>query len=224
LAILAVATEQTFAQLAGMFKTSPNLPKPNDPPSAHASCFGCHWETSDEVKKPSKNNCVGCHRPQQEFKELKQPRKDSLLMLMSTSWFKDWPREWPQRLSAKFNHEGGKGQHARGCLTCHQKLMNLKTLEIPDVPIDRCRDCHFSKEPNISDEMEIDDEAIPDEEDDIRQGRNNDPASKEGTHKCAGCHTTLIGVFPPPCSHYRLFGKKYLKVENYPKIAERCKK
>jgi hypothetical protein len=67
------------------------------------------------------------------------------------------------------------------------------------------------------------------EDDDIAEGRNNDPSSKAGQNTCTGCHTGVIGSAPPPCSHYLLFDDdRYFEIKDYPKSAkqlfERCKK
>jgi hypothetical protein len=221
--------EKIFTPAAGTFRTSPDLP--NNPPSAHTSCFGCHWETNDETKKPSKDNCAGCHRTPKEFAEQKQPKKESLVLLMSVLWFKDWPRDWPRRLSLKFSHESknhrGADNPGLTCTSCHASIGRSEKLEIPDVTLSKstCAQsgCHFERTSVTSIRKEMNDEG-----DDIAEGRNNDPLSSSGQHTCTGCHTSLIGSAPPPCSHYRLFGDKYWSIEDYPKsakqIAERCKK
>ena len=202
--------EQTFTPPSGTFETSPDLP--NDPFSAHSTCFGCHWETNDETKKPSRNNCRGCHRTPEEFAEQKHPLKDTLLSRVGAVWFKDWPREWPRRVSLKFRHD--RKEHSGPCATCHANVVKTATLNIPDVPILSCSKCHRSELPVIADEMAAEDQ-------DSVAGINDDPFSMKGKHKCGGCHTTVIGNAPPPCSHFRLDEDKYLSGD-YAGISKRC--
>ncbi|HYR77978.1 MAG TPA: cytochrome c3 family protein [Pyrinomonadaceae bacterium] len=206
-AFLIGGDEKTLTPAAGTFKISPDLP--NRPPSAHSSCFGCHWQTTDEAKKPSKNNCSGCHLTQKDFAQ----KKSFLLLPIRAPWFKDWPHDWPRRVSLKFRHE--RKEHVASCTSCHANIVETTTLNIGDVSIVSCLKCHKSEKPKIFAEMEAEDE-------DSKQVRNNDPASKEGKNTCSGCHTTLIGSAPPPCSHYRLDEDKYL-TGDFPKVGERCK-
>jgi hypothetical protein len=101
--------------------------------------------------------------------------------------------------------------------------MQAETLGLPDVSIKNCAQCHLkvTSRPSINKEMFQEDE-------DIAEGRNNKPTDTAGTNTCSGCHTSLIGSAPPPCSHYLLMGDRYFSVEDYPKSAkqlgERCKK
>jgi len=145
-----------------------------------------------------------------------------LLSANAKEWFRSWPREWPKRLSLKFNHESK--DHDDECTTCHD-LTRIETLDTlkAEVPIVKCVKCHLKPTSRTSIGKEM-----FDEDDDIAEGRNNNPASKEGKYTCTGCHTIAIGSMPPPCSHYLLFEDTYLKPEDYPKsakqIAERCKK
>lgn|GEM_PF-2329756 len=204
---ITIGSETAFKPAEGTFKTSP---------SSHAACFKCHWQ--DE--KPRKDDCAGCHLTPNEV--ALKPRNQ--LSANAREWFKSWPREWPKRLSLKFNHESR--DHDEECATCHD-LAKIETLDIvkAEVPIATCAksSCHISStsRPSISKEMF-------EEDDDILEGRNNNPLSKLGQHTCTGCHTNVIGGTPPPCSHYLLFGDQYLKLEDYPKsakqIAEQCKK
>lgn len=197
-------SDTLFKPPAGTFKTSP---------FGHAACFKCHWE-----EKPAKNDCAGCHLTPDLV--AKKPR--NLLSANAMEWFKSWPLEWPKRLSLKFNHESK--DHDDECITCHD-LAKMETLDIlkADVPIAPCAKCHLkpTTPASIGKEMFEEDE-------DIAEGRNNNPASREGRHTCTGCHTNAIGSMPPPCSHYLLFDDTYLKLEDYPKsakqIAEQCKK
>jgi hypothetical protein len=199
--------EKTLMPAAGTFKISPDLP--NNPPSAHSACFTCHWETTDETKKPGKDNCSGCHLTQKDFAQ-----KESFLLLpIRATWFKDWPRDWPRRVSLKFRHE--RKEHVASCTSCHANIVETATLNIKDVSIVSCIKCHKSEKPKIFEELEAEDE-------DSKQVRKNELTSKEGKNTCSGCHTTLIGRAPPPCSHYRLDEDKYL-TGDYPKVGERCK-
>lgn len=196
--------EASYKPAEGTFKTSP---------SGHAACFKCHWE-----EKPKKDDCAGCHLTPDAV--AKKPR--NLLSADAMEWFRNWPLEWPKRLSLKFNHESK--DHDDECTTCHE-LARIETLDIlkADVPIAPCAKCHIKSTTPASIGKEM-----FEEDDDIAEGRNNNPASREGKHVCTGCHTPAIGSLPPPCSHYLLFEDTYLKLEDYPKsakqISERCKK
>lgn len=205
-ALLIGGDEQTLTPVAGTFQTSPDVP--NNPPSAHSSCFACHWETNDETKKPSKNNCGGCHLTQKDFAQ-----KESLLLLpIRAAWFKDWPRVWPRRVSLKFRHE--RKEHVASCTSCHANIIETASLNTKHVSIVSCLKCHKSEKPKIFEEMEA-------EDGDSKTISGKDLTSKEGKNTCGGCHTTLIGRAPPPCSHYRLDEDKYL-TGDFPKITERC--
>jgi len=198
-------SEAPFKPPAGTFKTSP---------SGHASCFKCHWK--DE--KPKKDDCAGCHLTPDTVAK----NNRNLLSAIAVESFKHWPREWPKRISLKFNHESK--DHDDECTTCHD-IAKIETLDIlkAAVPMAPCAKCHLKTTTPASLAKEI-----FEEDEDIAEGRNNDPRSKEGKHTCIGCHTTLIGSMPPPCSHYLLFEDTYFKLEDYPKsarqISERCKK
>lgn len=198
--------EETYTPGAGTFKTSP---------SGHASCFKCHWEEA----RPTKDQCAGCHLLNEDFAD--GDRNE--LSVNAMKWFKNWPLEWPKRFSLKFNHESKS--HVAECVTCHLNTAEMNTLDVlkAEVPIAPCAKCHIQKgtPANLATEMY-------NEDDDILEGRNNDPASRDGQNTCKGCHTTAIGSMPPPCSHYLLFDDTYFVLEDYPKsakkIAERCKK
>ena len=62
-------------------------------PQAHDACFDCHWKN----QKPAGADCLGCHKPAATFV----------------------PPLFPARISARFSHEGGKGEHVMECTTCH---------------------------------------------------------------------------------------------------------
>jgi hypothetical protein len=198
-------SELSFKPSAGTFKTSP---------SGHASCFKCHWE--DE--KPTKDDCAGCHLP--PIQVAKKPR--NVFSAHALESFSRWTREWPKRIALKFNHQSK--DHDDECMTCHD-ITKIETLDIlkAEVPIAPCAKCHLKPTTPASIGKEM-----FDEDEDIAEGRNNDPTSKEGKHTCTGCHSTVIGSLPPPCSHYLLFEDTYLSIEDYPKsakqISERCKK
>ncbi len=201
-AMPAGGNENSFMPPAGTFRTTP---------SGHSSCFACHSESNDP-KKPGKDNCAGCHRTQKEFA---QQKRDLLPQYqpLHTLWFKDWPREWPRRVSIKFWHY--RKEHSGSCTSCHTNLVETATLDIPDVPISSCVKCHNRQPPKIFDELEAEDE-------DSKEWRNNDLLSVKGKHACSGCHNTLVGSASPPCSHFRLDEDKYLSAD-FPRIAERCK-
>ncbi len=203
-AIGIAANETPYNPAEGTFKTSP---------AGHAACFKCHWE-----EKPTKDDCAGCHLTPDAVAQ--KPR--NLFSANAMVWFKNWPPDWPKRLSLKFNHESK--DHDDECTTCHD-ISKIETLDVfkADVPIAPCAKCHLkpTTPASIGKEMFEEDE-------DIAEGRNNNPKSLEGKHTCTGCHTSAIGSMSPPCSHYLLFDDTYLKPEDYPnsakQIAERCKK
>src|SRR5205807_7398830 len=87
-------------------------------PHAHDACFTCHWKN----QKPASDDCGGCHKP-------------------ATNFVAELP---PKRISAKFAHEGGKGEHIAECTTCHINITRASTLRglTPDVPIAACTTCH----------------------------------------------------------------------------------
>jgi hypothetical protein len=88
-------------------------------PTAHASCFNCHWKS----QQPVADNCNGCHKLATPF-----------------------TRAEPVRISSKFIHDGGgeKKQHVAECTTCHINITKAATLRglKPDVPITACTECH----------------------------------------------------------------------------------
>lgn len=200
---IAMGSEAAFKPPEGTFKTSP---------SSHAACFKCHWQ--DE--KPRKDDCAGCHLAPNGV--ALKPRNQ--LSANAREWFKSWPREWPKRLSIKFNHESK--DHDEECTSCHD-LTRIETLDLlkGEVPITTCASskCHLSptSRTSISKEMYA-------EEDDIADEKSS-PLSRLGKHTCTGCHTSAIGSTPPPCSHLLLFADQ---AEDYPhvvkQISERCKK
>jgi hypothetical protein len=219
--IAVAGVEESFKP--GTFKRSPAAP------AAHATCFaaGCHWETDEP--KPKRDDCAGCHLTPQDFGQ----KRLNLLLPLSAVWFKEWPANWPKRVSMKFRHES-EDHKDEACKTCHTLIMQKPTLDIPDVPIASCAQsaCHIkpTAKTSITKEMSREDE-------DIFEGRNNNPLSTEGKHTCTGCHTPVIGSAPPPCSHYvalgedgktLVFASKYLNAQEYPKssreLAERCRK
>jgi len=206
-ALLVGGDEKTLTPAAGTFQKSPDLP--NDPPLAHSYCFDCHWETNDETKKPSKTNCSGCHLTQKGFAQ----KESYLLLPIRAPWFKDWPSKWPRRVSLKFRHE--RKEHVASCTSCHANIVETATLNMTNLSMDPCFRCHRSEKPKIFDELEA-------EDDDSKTISGKDLTSKEGKNTCSGCHMTLIGSAPPPCSHYRLDEDKYL-TGDYPKVSERCK-
>ncbi|MGH9966806.1 MAG: hypothetical protein ACREBG_03085 [Pyrinomonadaceae bacterium] len=196
--------EKMFMPSVGTFKRSS---------SGHVTCFGCHWSANE----PKKDQCDGCHLIKESF----ATKARNLLAPTTLLSFKDWPSAWPRRVSLKFLHETPKEHLDETCANCHTGILKSETLDVPDVSLGACFKCHRSQKPSVVKEMN-------DEDEDIAEGRNNDPLSREGKHTCSGCHTSAIGSAPPPCSHYRVFGETYFTVEDYPKSAKqleaRCKK
>ena len=206
-AIVAGSSEGAFTPPSGTFLKSPAAP------AGHASCFGCHWETDE----PKKDDCAGCHVTAENL----HGRRSNPASI-NPLWFKDWPPDWPRRISLMFRHETNDHKEET-CVSCHSNIMQAETLGLPDVSIKSCAQCHLkvTSRPSINKEMFQEDE-------DIAEGRNNKPTDTAGTNTCSGCHRSLIGSAPPPCSHYFLMGDRYFSVEDYPKSAkqlgERCKK
>lgn len=213
IAIGATGGEKDYVPAVGTFKTLL---------SGHASCFAnCHWDKDE----PTKDQCAGCHLTPEAF----GTKKRNLLSPFTVELFKDWPRDWPRRLSLKFNHESENHREDKNpelvCTKCHSQIRQAEPLEIPNVKITACADsgCHFERtsRTSIRKEMFAEDE-------DIAEARNNDPSSRSGQNTCVGCHTKAIGISPPPCSHYLLFQDKYFSPTDYPKsakqLSERCQK
>ena len=131
-------------------------------PRTHDACFECHWK----AQQPIGANCAGCHKPSETFVA-------SLAV---------------KRISAKFAHEGGKGEHILECTTCHINITRASTLRglTPDVPIDACAACHrdsklttYPKAVTIETELE----------------------QFKKTGNCTYCHTEDVGKKKPPPSH-----------------------
>ena len=131
-------------------------------PRSHDACFGCHWTN----QKPVNKDCAGCHKAASAFV----------------------PLLTPERISAKFSHEGGKGEHVMECTTCHINITRATTLRglTPDVPIAACTTCHkdnkkttYAKVVTIEEEFE----------------------QFKKTNACGYCHTSEVGTKKPPASH-----------------------
>ena len=149
------------------------LPAPNtDPailhpfksmPHAHDACFDCHWRDL----KPVSNDCAGCHK------------------LTAVAFA---PATLPKRISAKFAHEGGKGEHVMECTTCHINITRAATLRglAPDVPIAACASCH-------KDDKKITYPKAVTIEEEFTQYKK--------TGECTYCHTPDVGKKKPPPSH-----------------------
>ncbi|HEV8139279.1 MAG TPA: hypothetical protein VGP81_05870 [Pyrinomonadaceae bacterium] len=148
------------------------LPPPNaDPamlhpyksmPRTHDSCFNCHWKNQEPVAQ----NCKGCHK--------------GAPTLVATIE--------PKRKSAKFAHEGGKGEHIAECTTCHINITRASTTRglTPDVPINACASCHRdSKKTTYPKAVTIEAEL--------------DQFKKTG--ECTYCHAADVGRKKPPPSH-----------------------
>jgi hypothetical protein len=133
-------------------------------PAGHESCFNCHWKS----QQPVADNCNGCHK----------------LAAPYTA------KEAPERISAKFIHDGGgeKKQHVAECTTCHiniTKAASLRGLK-PDVPITACTECH--------------------NKDGLRQDVSKELVAidKDRNFTCVYCHAPSVGRLDPPASHYRI--------------------
>jgi len=131
-------------------------------PHTHDACFACHWKN----QKPVSDNCAGCHKAAKTF-------------VASAA---------PQRISAKFSHEGGKGEHVMECTTCHINITRASTLRglTPDVPIAACTACHEdNKKTTYPKAVTIEEEF----------------AQYKKTNACSYCHTPDVGTKKPPPSH-----------------------
>jgi len=146
---------------------------PNDPsnlankffkttPHSHDACFDCHWKN----QKPTSDDCAGCHKAANTFVAAAAPK----------------------RISAKFSHEGGKGEHVMECTTCHINITRAGTLRglTPDVPIAACATCQKdSKKTTYPKAVTIEEEF----------------AQYKKTNACSYCHTPDVGTKKPPPSH-----------------------
>jgi hypothetical protein len=131
-------------------------------PRSHDACFDCHWTN----QKPTKDDCAGCHKPSPTFVAVTGPK----------------------RISAKFAHEGGKGEHIAECTTCHINITRAASLRglTPDVPINACAACHReSKKTTYPKAVTIEAEL--------------EQFNKTG--ECAYCHTPDVGEKKAPPSH-----------------------
>lgn len=131
-------------------------------PRSHEACFSCHWKQ----QQPEKDDCAGCHKPTDTFVPLLEPK----------------------RVSAKFAHEGGKGEHVLECTSCHINITRAASLRAltPDVPINACASCHrdskkttYPKATTIEAELE----------------------QLKKTNECTYCHDPKVGKKRPPPSH-----------------------
>jgi hypothetical protein len=131
-------------------------------PRAHDACFNCHWKNL----KPASDDCAGCHKPATTFVAVLAPK----------------------RISAKFAHEGGKGEHLAECTTCHINITRASTLRglTPDVPIAACTTCH-------KDNKKTTYPKIVTIEEEFEQNKK--------TGECTYCHTSDVGKKKPPPSH-----------------------
>jgi hypothetical protein len=131
-------------------------------PHSHDACFDCHWKN----QKPAGDDCAGCHKAANAF--VASPA--------------------PKRISAKFSHEGGKGEHVMECTTCHINITRAGTLRglTADVPIAACTSCHQdSKKTTYPKAVTIEEEF----------------AQYKKTNACSYCHTPDVGTKKPPPSH-----------------------
>jgi hypothetical protein len=140
-------------------------------PTGHSSCFNCHWKT----QQPVADNCNGCHK-------------------LATPYA---AKTTPERISAKFVHDGGgdKKAHVAECTTCHiniTKSASLRGLK-PDVPITACTECH--------------------NKDGLRQDVSKELVAidKDRNFMCVYCHAANVGKLDPPASHYLIAERPPLK-------------
>ena len=152
---------------------NPQAPPPNDAndqyrkffktvPHSHDACFDCHWKN----QKPVSDDCGGCHKAANTFVPLPAPK----------------------RISAKFSHEGGKGEHVMECTTCHINITRAASLRglTPDVPVATCTTCHKdNKKTTYPKAVTIEEEF----------------AQYQKTKSCSYCHTPDVGTKMPPASH-----------------------
>ena len=131
-------------------------------PTSHDFCFNCHWKN----QKPPAEDCAGCHKASRTF-------------------IYDY---WPKRISAKFSHTGGKGEHFQECTTCHINITRASTLRglTPDVPIAACTACHKDNKKTTYPKLVT----IEEEFDQYKK-----------TGECTYCHTADVGKKKPPPSH-----------------------
>lgn len=131
-------------------------------PRTHNSCFDCHWKN----QKPAASDCAGCHQPSTSFVAID-----------------------PKRISAKFSHEGGQGEHVQECTSCHINITRASTLRglTPDVPITMCATCHKDNKKTTYPKMT----SIEEEFERFRK-----------TSNCGYCHTADVGTRKAPASHY----------------------
>jgi len=131
-------------------------------PHSHDSCFDCHWKN----QKPASDDCLGCHKPANSFVASQAPK----------------------RISAKFSHEGGKGEHVMECTSCHINITRAATLRglTPDVPVAACVSCHKdNKKTTYPKAVTIEEEF----------------AQFKKTNACTYCHSPDVGTKKPPASH-----------------------
>jgi hypothetical protein len=131
-------------------------------PRSHDACFDCHWKN----QKPVSNDCAGCHKPSPAF------------VIMPA----------PERISAMFSHEGGKGEHVMECTTCHINITRAATLRglTPDVPIAACTTCHKDNKKTTYPKITTIEEQF---------------ALFKTSGSCTYCHTEEVGKKKPPASH-----------------------
>jgi len=157
------ATNNTLIDITrspGSFEPAPGTFKTM--PQAHDQCFDCHWKN----QKPAGPDCLGCHKLANAFV----------------------PPLFPARISAKFSHEGGKGEHVMECTTCHINITRANSLRglTPDVPIAACTTCHKdSKKTTYPKAVTIEEE--------FEQYKR--------TGACTYCHTADVSRKKPPASH-----------------------
>ena len=131
-------------------------------PRSHEACFACHWKH----QKPVSSDCAGCHKAATTFVPLLTPK----------------------RISAKFSHEGGKGEHVMECTTCHINITRAASLRglTPDVPLAACTTCHKDNKKTTYPKVVTIEEEF---------------AQYKTTNACSYCHAPDVGSKKPPASH-----------------------
>jgi hypothetical protein len=181
----------------------------------HKTCFVCHAKTDNKgwtSQTPVANDCAGCHlsRTGGEGATTLQlpPTGDGKAGAKPSP-----PIKWvftnaalPMRTVFKFQHE--VSSHDIACTTCHTKITQQYTLNIPkpDVLISSCATCHLSgsnsklwtKRVKVDGKDTDVDINITTEIEQFK--KNKDPK------QCIGCHLPDEAARKPiPCDHFNIF-------------------
>ncbi len=161
-------------------------------PENHRNCFVCHgssllpWMSPQPVAE----NCTGCHsrRIGDTTKYTYNKSSSTVEPLGQRKDITVWRQGGVRRISIKFRHAGGGSDvyHQQvGCATCHVNIALKLTSDEPiDVSIDSCALCHSMRN------------ALPDIVEEI------DRSVDQPFYLCLGCHTSDVGKYYAPLSHY----------------------